>query len=157
MAGFKTSARGSGFVFGDEVSEEICRRFDIDVIVRAHQLQMAGYYISPNMRTISLFSAPNYCAMFKNAGAMLNVNQKLEMRIICMVPETKDCRDRIRLNNLVWDETVDKVPNLDCLHVVDETLKIDVEADKTVKESKMKANTLATTTTTTTTTETTEQ
>lgn len=82
---------------------------------------------------------------------MLNVNESLEMNLICMVAESKDCRDGILLSNVVWDDTVDRVPDLGCLGLVDATLEVGTEADKTDKEGKWTKKSLATTTTTTTT------
>lgn len=61
ITGFRPSTRGCSCLFGPDVIRETCRRLDVDLIVRAHQVVQDGYEMSPTRQLITLFSAPNYC------------------------------------------------------------------------------------------------
>ncbi|ETN75953.1 putative phosphoprotein phosphatase 1 [Necator americanus] len=98
---WRTSSRGSGFAFGSHVIDDFCERFGLELIVRAHQMCLDGFWVTPNRRLLTLFSAP------MNAGTVLDVDENLRCQLISMVPESRGCHDRIMRQNRLWDETVD--------------------------------------------------
>lgn len=49
----------------------------MDLICRAHQVVEDGYEFFAKRQLVTLFSAPNYCGEFDNAGAMMSVDQTL--------------------------------------------------------------------------------
>ena len=57
--------------------EEFLKRNDLDVVCRAHQVVQEGFEFVGNRKLVTLFSAPNYCGMFDNDGAFMNVDEKL--------------------------------------------------------------------------------
>lgn len=69
--------RGVSFTFGAAVVEEFLRKHDIDLICRAHQVVEDGYEFFAEKRLVTIFSAPNYCGDFDNAGAIMEVNENL--------------------------------------------------------------------------------
>ncbi|KAF6197550.1 hypothetical protein GE061_008514 [Apolygus lucorum] len=73
-AGVSPSPRGSGVLFGPDVTEDFCRRNGIELIIRSHELQMDGFSKTHNGRILTVFSAPNYCDMHGNAGAYVTLN-----------------------------------------------------------------------------------
>ncbi|KAL7076565.1 hypothetical protein ACQ4LE_004310 [Meloidogyne hapla] len=77
IKGWKASPRGCSYLFGDDVLADACRKLDVDVIVRAHQVVQDGYEIHPTQKLVTVFSAPNYCGEFNNAGAAMHVDVKL--------------------------------------------------------------------------------
>ena len=45
--------------------------------LRAHQVVEDGYEFFAKRQLVTLFSAPNYCGEFDNAGAMMSVDETL--------------------------------------------------------------------------------
>ncbi|WKY07694.1 hypothetical protein Q1695_007287 [Nippostrongylus brasiliensis] len=106
---WRTSSRGSGFAFGTHVIDDFCERFGVELIVRAHQMCLDGFWLTPNKKLLTLFSAPMYCNLYRNAGTMLEVDEDLHCRLISMMPESRGCRERVTKQNRLWDETVDYI------------------------------------------------
>uniref|UniRef100_A0A8L8KYH1 Serine/threonine-protein phosphatase n=1 Tax=Heligmosomoides polygyrus TaxID=6339 RepID=A0A8L8KYH1_HELPZ len=95
---WRTSSRGSGFAFGSHVIDDFCERFGLELIVRAHQMCLDGFWVTPNRRLLTLFSAPMYCNLYRNAGTVLEVDDQLRCRLISMMPES--VRMIARINSL---------------------------------------------------------
>lgn len=61
----------------------------MDLICRAHQVVEDGYEFFSKRQLVTLFSAPNYCGEFDNAGAMMSVDESLlcsfQVRIASLV------------------------------------------------------------------------
>lgn len=49
----------------------------MDLIVRGHQVVEDGYEFFAGRELVTIFSAPNYCGEFDNAGAMMTVDDTL--------------------------------------------------------------------------------
>ncbi len=75
--GWKENERGVSVIFSSKVVESFLEKHDLDLICRAHQVVEEGYEFFANRRLITLFSAPNYCGEFDNAGAMMSVDESL--------------------------------------------------------------------------------
>lgn len=69
------SDRGCSFLFGNSIINNLCRKFNIDFIVRGHQVMDEGYSLYCNNRLITVFSASNYCGDTGNAGAVLKLHK----------------------------------------------------------------------------------
>ncbi|EYC42716.1 hypothetical protein Y032_0520g2845 [Ancylostoma ceylanicum] len=91
------------------VIDDFCERFGLELIVRAHQMCLDGFWVTPSRRLLTLFSAPMYCNLYRNAGTVLDVDENLRCQLISMVPESRGCRDRVLRQNRLWDETVDYI------------------------------------------------
>lgn len=76
-SGWRENPRGVSYTFGDDIIEQFCDRHDIDLIVRAHQVVEDGYEFQCDRQLVTVFSAPNYCGDFDNAGAMMVVKEGL--------------------------------------------------------------------------------
>ncbi|VDL68257.1 unnamed protein product [Nippostrongylus brasiliensis] len=50
---------------------------DLDIVVRGHQVVEDGYEFFGRRGLVTVFSAPNYCGEFDNAGAVMNVDENL--------------------------------------------------------------------------------
>nr|CAD2204613.1 unnamed protein product [Meloidogyne enterolobii] len=73
---FAANRRGVGHIFGQEVIDRIRTRFGVDLIIRAHQVVLDGHEFfngTPDSGLITLFSAPHYCGMYDNSGAIVRV------------------------------------------------------------------------------------
>jgi len=75
--GWMENDRGVSFTFGGDVVENFLKRHEFDLIVRAHQVVEEGYEFFAKRRLVTVFSAPNYCGEFDNAGAMMSVDSTL--------------------------------------------------------------------------------
>uniref|UniRef100_A0AC34GWD7 Serine/threonine specific protein phosphatases domain-containing protein n=1 Tax=Panagrolaimus sp. ES5 TaxID=591445 RepID=A0AC34GWD7_9BILA len=107
---WRTSARGSGFVFGDKVISETCRRCNIDLIVRAHQLVVDGFWVFADRQLMTIFSAPAYCNLYKNCGAALKVDSNLHCQLVAFVPNGPKVKEMIVERNHLW-ETAETAKN----------------------------------------------
>jgi len=75
--GWGENDRGVSFTFGEDVVTKFLEKHGLDLICRAHQVVEDGYEFFANRRLVTVFSAPNYCGEFDNAGAMLTVDENL--------------------------------------------------------------------------------
>jgi hypothetical protein len=75
--GWGENDRGVSFTFGGDVVRQFLRRHDLDLVVRAHQVVEDGYEFFAGRELVTVFSAPNYCGEFDNAGAMMTVDDTL--------------------------------------------------------------------------------
>ncbi len=73
-SGFLDSERGVSFVFGKDVVAGFLDKHGLDLICRAHQVVEEGYEFFANRRLVTVFSAPNYCNEFNNAGGMMTIS-----------------------------------------------------------------------------------
>uniref|UniRef100_A0A667YAL7 Serine/threonine-protein phosphatase n=1 Tax=Myripristis murdjan TaxID=586833 RepID=A0A667YAL7_9TELE len=77
VLGWGENDRGVSFTFGSEVVAKFLHKHDLDLICRAHQVVEDGYEFFAKRQLVTLFSAPNYCGEFDNAGAMMSVDETL--------------------------------------------------------------------------------
>ena len=75
--------RGVSYTFGAAVLNQFLNVHDMDLICRAHQVVEDGYEFFGSRTLVTIFSAPNYCNEFDNAGAMMSVDDTLMMFIPC--------------------------------------------------------------------------
>ncbi|RNF07243.1 serine/threonine-protein phosphatase PP1 [Trypanosoma conorhini] len=75
--GWGENDRGVSWTFGQDIVQKALKEFDLDLICRAHQVVDAGYEFFAARRLVTVFSAPNYCGEFDNAGAFMIVDENL--------------------------------------------------------------------------------
>jgi hypothetical protein len=80
--------RGVSYTFGHDVIQDFLGRHDLDLICRAHQVVEDGYKFQANRQLVTIFSAPNYCGEFDNAGAILVVKEDLVCSFKVMRPNS---------------------------------------------------------------------
>ncbi|CAK4138218.1 unnamed protein product [Aphanomyces euteiches] len=83
--GWTESDRGVSYIFGADVVEQFLETHDLDLVCRAHQVVSDGYEFFAGRKLVTIFSAPNYCNEFDNAGGMLIVDEKLtcSFKVLC--------------------------------------------------------------------------
>merc|ERR1712203_128100 len=89
IAGWAENDRGVSFIFGPDVVTSFLQKQDMDLVVRAHQVVEDGYEFFAKRQLITLFSAPNYCGEFDNAGAMMSVDETLMCSFQILKPADK--------------------------------------------------------------------
>ncbi|GAA0152055.1 protein phosphatase [Lithospermum erythrorhizon] len=75
--GWGMNDRGVSYTFGSDKVAEFLMQQDLDLICRAHQVVEDGYEFFADRQLVTIFSAPNYCGEFDNAGAMMSVDESL--------------------------------------------------------------------------------
>ena len=92
IVGWGENDRGVSFTFGPDVVASFLKKHDLDLIARAHQVVEDGYEFFAKRQLVTLFSAPNYCGEFDNAGAMMSVDETLMCSFQILKPAEKKQR-----------------------------------------------------------------
>ena len=77
------------FLFSQEVIASFLKKHDLDLICRAHQVVEDGYEFFAKRQLVTVFSAPNYCGEFNNAGAMMSIDEDLVCSFQILKPAEK--------------------------------------------------------------------
>ncbi|KAL4278544.1 hypothetical protein GQ457_03G027320 [Hibiscus cannabinus] len=77
VKGWGMNDRGVSYTFGEDKVSEFLTEHDLDLVCRAHQVVEDGYEFFADRQLVTIFSAPNYCGEFDNAGAMMSVDENL--------------------------------------------------------------------------------
>ena len=80
--------RGVSFTFSEKIVEDFLDKFDLDLICRAHQVVENGYEFFADRQLVTIFSAPNYCGEFDNAGGMMLIDKDLMCTFKILKPIT---------------------------------------------------------------------
>lgn len=92
VQGWGENDRGVSFTFGGDVVSKFLNRHDLDLICRAHQVVEDGYEFFAKRQLVTLFSAPNYCGEFDNAGGMMSVDETLMCSFQILKPSEKKAK-----------------------------------------------------------------
>lgn len=79
--------------------------------MRAHQVVEDGYEFFAGRRLVTLFSAPNYCGEFDNAGGMISVDDNLMCSFQILKPSTRSSRFAKNGNNNNNDSNAEGTSN----------------------------------------------
>lgn len=77
--GWFYSPRGLSYSFGKGALLAACKLLKIDLVIRAHQVVQDGYELMVGKKLITIFSAPNYAGQFNNAGAVVCIDDDLQI------------------------------------------------------------------------------
>jgi len=77
LGGWAESDRGVSYTFGEDVVAAFLAQHGMDLVCRAHQVVEDGYEFFAGRQLVTIFSAPNYCGEFDNAGGMMSVDESL--------------------------------------------------------------------------------
>ena len=89
MSGWAENDRGVSYTFGADVVGKFLTKHDFDLIVRAHQVVEDGYEFFADRQLVTIFTAPNYCGEFDNAGAVMAVDESLMCSFRILKPADK--------------------------------------------------------------------
>ena len=87
--GWDENDRGVSYTFGSDSVSDFLQKHDLDLICRAHQVVEDGYEFFARRQLVTIFSAPNYCGEFDNAGAMMTVDDTLMCSFQILKPAEK--------------------------------------------------------------------
>lgn len=77
IQGWGENDRGVSFTFGADIVGSFLRKQNLDLVCRAHQVVEDGYEFFAKRQLVTLFSAPNYCGEFDNAGSLMCVDERM--------------------------------------------------------------------------------
>ena len=89
ISGWAENDRGVSYTFGADVVGKFLNKHDYDLVVRAHQVVEDGYEFFADRQLVTIFSAPNYCGEFDNAGAVMAVDESLMCSFRILKPADK--------------------------------------------------------------------
>ncbi|XP_024519298.1 serine/threonine-protein phosphatase PP1 isozyme 2 isoform X2 [Selaginella moellendorffii] len=89
VTGWGSNDRGVSYTFGADVVGDFLQKHDLDLVCRAHQVVEDGYEFFAKRQLVTIFSAPNYCGEFDNAGAMMSVDDTLMCSFQILKPADK--------------------------------------------------------------------
>merc|ERR1712127_142643 len=89
ISGWAENDRGVSYTFGADVVSKFLQKHDYDLIVRAHQVVEDGYEFFADRQLVTIFTAPNYCGEFDNAGAVMAVDESLMCSFRILKPADK--------------------------------------------------------------------
>ncbi|TMW56497.1 hypothetical protein Poli38472_006507 [Pythium oligandrum] len=92
IMGWGENDRGISFTFGADIVKQFLKRHNLELICRAHQVVEDGYEFFAKRQLVTVFSAPNYCGEFDNAGAMMTVDENLMCSFQILKPAEKKQR-----------------------------------------------------------------
>jgi serine/threonine-protein phosphatase PP1 catalytic subunit len=92
IEGWGENDRGVSFTFGPDVVSKFLTKHELDLVCRAHQVVEDGYEFFAKRQLVTIFSAPNYCGEFDNAGAMMSVDETLMCSFQILKPAEKKPR-----------------------------------------------------------------
>jgi len=89
VSGWGENDRGVSYTFGADVVSDFLDEHNLDLVCRAHQVVEDGYEFFAKRQLVTVFSAPNYCGEFDNAGAMMSVDDTLMCSFQILKPAEK--------------------------------------------------------------------
>lgn len=98
ISGWGENDRGVSVTFGADIVIKFLETANIDLICRAHQVVEDGYEFFADKSLVTLFSAPNYCGEFDNAGVIMNVDEDLCCSFQVLMPTDKPDKKRQKLS-----------------------------------------------------------
>lgn len=77
ITGWGENDRGVSWTFGGDIVNSFLKQHNFSLVARAHQVVEDGYQFFQKRKLVTLFSAPNYCGEFDNAGGVMSVSESL--------------------------------------------------------------------------------
>ncbi|OAY78148.1 Serine/threonine-protein phosphatase PP1 [Ananas comosus] len=104
--GWGMNDRGVSYTFGADKVSEFLSKHDLDLVCRAHQVVEDGYEFFADRQLVTIFSAPNYCGEFDNAGAMMSVDETLMCSFQILKPAEKKPKFGMLLYNITPEDNM---------------------------------------------------
>ncbi|XP_034048598.1 serine/threonine-protein phosphatase with EF-hands 2-like isoform X2 [Thalassophryne amazonica] len=95
--------RGGGCYWGPDVTEEVLRRHNLQLLIRSHECKQDGYEFCHNRRVLTIFSASNYYEVGSNRGAYIRMGPDLVPHFI-QYQASQTCRELTLRQSVGWTE-----------------------------------------------------
>ena len=100
--GWGGNERGVSVTFNENIVNKVVEDLDIDLVCRAHQVVENGYEFFADKKLVTVFSAPNYCNQFDNAGGMMIVDENLICGFKILTPKFKS----VKINPMMYKKLI---------------------------------------------------
>uniref|UniRef100_A0A7E4W0J2 Serine/threonine-protein phosphatase n=1 Tax=Panagrellus redivivus TaxID=6233 RepID=A0A7E4W0J2_PANRE len=90
--------------FGEDVVNKICKKLNLDLVVRAHQVMQNGYGFFANRKLVTVFSAPRYLPDMNNRGAVMRINAQMVISFVILNPTEKEYAGAENFRNSFKDD-----------------------------------------------------
>ncbi|XP_062269489.1 serine/threonine-protein phosphatase with EF-hands 2-like isoform X2 [Platichthys flesus] len=95
--------RGGGCYWGPDVTEEVLRRHNLQLLIRSHECKQDGYEFCHNRKVLTIFSASNYYEEGSNRGAYIRMGPDLVPHFI-QYQASRTCRELTLRQSVGWTE-----------------------------------------------------
>lgn len=85
----RNMVRGLSCTFNDAAVRDVCKKLNLQMIVRAHQMNPEGFKFFAERKLITIFSAPRYLNETDNKGAILKIHADGKFGIIILKSKKK--------------------------------------------------------------------
>jgi serine/threonine-protein phosphatase PP1 catalytic subunit len=79
--------RGISYTYNENAIDTFLENNNLELICRAHQAIPTGFKFFHGYKLLTIFSAPNYCGMYGNQGAVMKINNELECSFMIIQPK----------------------------------------------------------------------
>ncbi|CAL8074729.1 unnamed protein product [Calicophoron daubneyi] len=94
---------GLGYLYGKNVVNDFCQRFNISQIVRSSEMVKAGFEFFPSPKLLTIFSAPDYMDTYANKASVMLLMKGLtgglisQLKVISPIIRLR-CKQTLRMN-----------------------------------------------------------
>ncbi|CAI5448329.1 unnamed protein product [Caenorhabditis angaria] len=79
--------RGISTYFSKSAVHDICSALSIDLIIRAHEMKIAGHEFQFDNQLLTIFSAPHYSGNNDNSASIAKISRSLKLQIMTLKPK----------------------------------------------------------------------
>ena len=117
LVGWGDNERGVSVTFGEDVVRSFIDTHELDLVVRAHQVVEDGYQFFADRTLLTLFSAPNYCGEFNNAGGIMSIDENLTCSFQVLkpheIPQARSAAQRNQRKKVRAEDTTEASSDTD--------------------------------------------
>lgn len=108
---FQKSARGTGFLFGEDAVDQFITSSKCKIIIRAHQCVPMGVQKSFNGKIYTVFSSSNYAEVQNNRCGILFITKQGKIQSFSLPPLSLNERNLVTLHEYPFEATA-TIPTL---------------------------------------------
>lgn len=128
--GWVKSSRGISYMFGRDVIDQFLEKNNLAMICRAHQVVEDGYEFHADRKLVTIFSAPNYCGEFDNAGALMVIDENLKCSFRIIRPLSHKFKFPDLYPEYAYNDSSHDFDDHDMAHLQDQIITSETDSEK---------------------------